>query len=412
MMKARSKQVSTFLPYGRQQIRPQDIDAVTEVLQSPWLTQGPRVPAFEEALATYAGAEHAVACASGTAALHLCMLALGVGEGDLVLTSPNTFLATANCARYVGAEVGFVDIDARTGLMDPQALAAKLETDKNRDIKAVIPVHFAGQPAELAQIFEMTRRHGASVVDDACHAIGADYEADGNRYRLGGNPHADASVFSFHPVKHVATGEGGAVLVGTTELAERLRLFRNHGIRKDNLCYADAAFTSKGDVNPWYYEMSELGFNYRLSDIGAALGMSQLANLDRSMQCRREVAQHYRDCLVQHFGQDSVRPLDVRPGRSHAYHLFVVLIDFDRFGVTRAEVMNRLREDGIGTQVHYIPVHLQPYYRNRYGTKPGDFPQAESYYDRALSLPMYPQLTRDDCVRVVGSLEKALMTEG
>lgn len=397
-----------FLPYGKQHITNEDVQAVVEVLKSDRLTQGPVVPAFENKLAEYVGAPNVVACANGTAALHLAILAAGVGEGDEIVTTPNTFLASANCARYVGAEVHFADIDAATGLMDPQSLAEVLEADHHKKIKVVIPVNFAGQPVDLAHIHTLAEAHGALVVDDACHALGAEYEYEGQTYRLGGSPHADMTIFSFHPVKHVAMGEGGAIATDDNELAERLRRFCNHGMQKEDFVQSEMALSPDGSLNPWYYEMQELGFNYRLTDMQAALGISQLARLPWSLKRRSRIAAFYRQLLSHSFDGDAVRPLTVLPDRKHAYHLFVVLIDFERFGVCRAAVMNCLKEAGIGTQVHYIPIHLQPYYRRRYGTAPGDFPRAEEYYAKALSLPMYPDLTDADCERVVRSLKAAL----
>ena len=350
-----------------------------------------------------------MACSSGTAALHLAMLALDLGPGDEIVTTPITFLATANCARFVGAEVRFVDIDAETGLMSIEALQAVLEADVEHNIKAVLPVHFAGQPVNLPAIYELASEHEIAVVDDACHAIGSWYkDEDEHKFTVGGSPHADMTVFSFHPVKHVAMGEGGAIATRSPELASRLRLYRNHGMRKDNLLRCDLALDSDGVLNPWYYEMHELGFNYRLTDIQAALGKSQLTQLDASLEKRNQLAELYREKIRDTFPDGTVRPLVVLPDIYHAYHLFVVQIEFDKLGVERAEVMKRFRAAGIGTQVHYIPIHLQPYYTNRYNLKYGDFPEAEKYYSRALSLPMYPGLTESDVVRVVENLEYIL----
>jgi len=397
-----------FLPYGRQYITQEDIEAVTSVLQSDWLTQGPSVPAFERELARTVGADHAVACANGTAALHIAMLALGIGPGDEVVTSPNSFLASANCARYVGADVRFVDIDPSTGLMNPALLQKVLREDRKHVIKAVIPVHFAGQPADLPAIYTLAHEHGAKVVDDACHALGASYEFEGRTHRVGSGDHSDMTVFSFHPVKHIAMGEGGAVATNDDELASRLSRYRNHGMQKEDFEYQAMALSPTGETNPWYYEMQDIGFNYRLSDIHAALGLSQLKRLAWSLERRQTLAQHYRKLLGETFSPGGVRPLVLRDGVAHGYHLFTVLIDFDKFGVSRAEVMNELRNRGIGTQVHYIPIHLQPYYRTVCGTKPGDCPSAEAYYESALSLPMYPNLTGDDVNYVVESLRDTL----
>ena len=397
-----------FLPYGRQQIGPEDIASVEQTLHSDWLTQGPRIADFEEALARRVGADFAVACANGTAALHLSMLALGLGHDDAVITTPNTFLADANCARFVGADVLFADIDPNTGLIDPFAVEQHLHQDRDRRIKAVIPVDFAGQPCSLPQLHEIAERFDVAIVDDACHAIGADYEWGGDRIPLGGSPHADLSVFSFHPVKHVAMGEGGAVTTNNADLAERLRLLRNHGMQKDNFNNGDLAFAPDGAPNPWYYEMRELGYNYRVSDMQSALGLSQLNRLDWSLDERRRVAASYARKLQEQFDASMVRPLRLQGDVSHAYHLYVVLIDFEAFGCHRAAVMDGLRQRGIGTQVHYIPIHLQPYYRELYGHHYGDFPGTEAYYRRALSLPMIPDLSEEEIDYVVTSLSEVL----
>ena len=397
-----------FLPYGRQTVTEEDIRSVIEVLHSDWLTQGPTIDRFERRLADAVDAEHAVACASGTAALHLAMLALGIGPGDRIATSPITFMADANCARYVGADVVFVDIDPETACMSPDALADALSADYEHTIKAIVPVNFAGHPADLPEIHKLARMHGASVVSDACHAIGGSYHEGKFEYRLGGSDHADITAFSFHPVKHVAMGEGGALTTSRNDLADRLRVFRNHGIAKDGFVNADMSTAPDGGINPWYHEMQQLGFNYRLSDIHAALGMSQLSRLTRSVARRNQIAARYRRLIAEHFGVGEVVPLTDKPGVTNAYHLFVVQIDFPVFGESRAEVIHQLRGAAIGTQVHYIPIHLQPYYRDLYGTQPGDLPVAEEYYRRALSLPMYPAMTDGDVDRVIERLHAVL----
>jgi len=398
----------SFLPYGQQHITDDDIQAVVEALRSDWLTQGPAVPAFEHALADYADAEECVAVGNGTAALHLAMLALGLGPGDVVITTPNTFVATANCVRMVGAEVRFADIDPATGLIDPNSIARLLERDHDHAIKAIIPVHFAGQPADLPAIYQLADRHGAWVVDDACHALGAAYQHDGAWYRVGGNPHSDLTVLSFHPVKHITTGEGGAILTHHPDLAERLRLFRNHGISRQGFVCPELAVSADGVTNPWYYEMQELGHNYRLTDLQAALGRSQLTRLPQIIERRREIAAAYAGLLQRQFPDGDIRPLATGRQVSHAYHLYVVRIPFERLGISRAAVMNRLRARGVGTQVHYIPVHLHPYYRRLCGTKPGDFPGAEAYYAETLTLPLFPELTGVDIERVMAELASVL----
>lgn len=400
-----------FLPYGRQEITEDDIRAVVGVLRSDWLTQGPAVPAFEDKLADFLGAREAVACANGTAALHLAMLALNITRGDIIVTTPNTFAATANCGRFVGAEVRFADIDAETGLIDPESVARLLAQDTEKKIKAVLPVHFAGQPADLPRIYELAQRHGAQVVDDACHALGATYMYEGQQIQIGNSPHSDLTVFSFHPVKHIAMGEGGAVVTNNRELADRVRLFRNHGISRQEFACPDAAYSSDGIPNPWYYEMTTLGFNYRLTDIQAALGTSQLKRLPDSLVRRRAIAALYRELLNRSFPDNTLRPLAMRPEIGHAYHLFVVHIDFDRLGISRAAVMNRLRARGIGTQVHYIPLHRQPYYRRLQGDAELTLPQAERYYESVLSLPMFPGLSDTDVEQVVFELRAAVMSQ-
>lgn len=398
----------TYLPYGRQEISDEDIQAVVDALKSEFLTQGPAIKYFERALARCVGADHAVACANGTAALHLAVMALGLGPGDAVLTSANTFLADANCARYVGADVAFADIDPFTGLIDVESVDRQLADDSGHHIKVVIPVHFAGQPADLVTIHEMAEKHGAAVVDDACHAIGSTYDHGSDCITIGGSPHSDMTVFSFHPVKHVAMGEGGAVTTSDPELATRLQRFRNHGTQREAFQNTDMALAPDGQPNPWYYEMQEPGYNYRLTDIQAALGTSQLSRLPNSVHRRNQIAGLYQALLAERFDDDRVRPLRVVPGVTHAYHLFVVLIQFGAYGISRADVMSRLRRAGIGTQVHYIPIPLQPYYRRYCGSGPGDFPGAEEYYDQALSLPMYPGLTDMDVERVVDTLHAVL----
>lgn len=398
-----------FLPYGRQHVTEEDIDAVCAVLRSDWLTQGPTVPLFEKRLSTTLGGKPAVACSSGTAALHLSMMALDIGPGDVVVTSPITFLADANCARYLGAEVRFADIDSETACMSPDALERLLSQDFDHRIKVVIPVHFAGQPADLPRIHALAEAHGAVIVDDACHAPGAWYRNGEAHYAIGGSRHSLMTTFSFHPVKHVTMGEGGAVLCEDPRLLERLRMFRNHGMTRDNPVLEDMAFDESGDSNPWYYEMQRLGYNYRVTDIQAALGISQLERLEDSVRKRNQLASHYRRQIQERFPDGSVRPLLFRQGVRHAYHLFVVRIEFGEYGVSRSMVMGRLRDAGIGTQVHYIPVHLQPYYRQLSHSGPGDCPVAEAYYERALTLPLFPQLEETDLDRVLDELSSALM---
>lgn len=378
-----------MIPYGRQSLDDRDLHAVVEVLRSDWLTQGPAIPRFEAALAARCGAAHAVAVNSATAALHIACLALDVGPGDRVWTSPNTFVASANCARYCGAEVDFVDIEPATGNMDAAALARKLAVAEatGRLPKVVIPVHFAGQPCDMEAIATLARAFNFAVIEDASHAVGAD---------LGGHPigcgrWSDITVFSFHPVKIVTTGEGGAALTNAPELARRLARLRTHGIVRD-----PAEMTAPTDA-PWYYEQVELGFNYRITDIQAALGTSQLAKLDAFVARRRAIAAAYGQAL-----SDSALTLPAeRTGRQSSWHLYPVRSQ------GRNELFDRLRQSGIGVQVHYIPVHCQPYYR-RLGFGPGQFPNAEAHGAEELSLPIFPAMTDEQVGQVIDAVRAAL----
>lgn len=409
------RRVSTdkpFLHYGRHNISAADIDAVVDVLRGNWLTQGPDIEKFESRIAQAVSARHVIACSNGTAALHLSLLALGIGPDDIVVTTPITFLADANAARYVGAGVQLVDIDSATGNMSPLKVAELLQGDRDHRIKAIIPVHFAGQPCDLVEIYRLAKNHGASVIEDACHALGAKYPADGQWCHVGCNAHSDLAAFSFHPVKHVACGEGGAVTTASPVLAQKVRKLRSHGIERIDFQHLNLSQDRTGTLNPWYYELHELGYNYRLTDIQAALGASQLDQLQFSIAERQRIAQTYEQLINDTFADRSVTLLGNVSGSNHAYHLAVALIDFESFGVTRAEVMRKLAADEIGTQVHYIPIHYQPYYQRLFKGQTVQLPEAETYYQQALSIPMYPQLTELDCQRVVNALEAALKSKG
>jgi UDP-4-amino-4,6-dideoxy-N-acetyl-beta-L-altrosamine transaminase len=381
-----------FLPYGRQTIEEDDIAAVAQALRGDFLTTGPTVAAFEEAFAAKVGAAHAVACSNGTASLHLAMLALGVGPGDVCIVPSITFLATANCAAYVGADVVFADVDADSGLMTPETLAEALERAGGRPVKAVLPVHLRGDVCDLPGLAALAAEAGAVLVEDAPHALGSAMDFGRGPERVGDCAHGAMASFSFHPVKTIATGEGGMVTTNDAGLAERLRRLRSHGITRPE----------GGD--PWVYEMAEPGFNYRLPDINCALGLSQLAKLDRFTARRRALAGLYAERLAPLAGV--VRPAAGPAWSDPALHLFCVLIDFEALGIGRRVVMERLAAAGVGSQVHYIPVHGQPYWRGRNGDL--DLPGAEAWYRRCLSLPLYPSMTDGDVERVAAALESAL----
>ncbi|NUB10429.1 UDP-4-amino-4,6-dideoxy-N-acetyl-beta-L-altrosamine transaminase [Azospirillum sp. Vi22] len=398
-----------FLPYGRQDVDQADIDAVTAVLRGDWLTQGPTVEAFERALCERTGADHAVSCANGTAALHLATLALGLGPGDAVVVPSVTFLATANAARYVGAEVAFADVDPETGLMGPEQAEAAMERAARAGwrVRALAPVHFAGQTADMAGLGTLAARHGLAVIEDACHAIGSvDVTPDGPPLPVGSGAFGTLTAFSFHPVKTIAAGEGGAVTTNDAELAARLRRFRNHGMEREPAEFEDhgAAFATDGTANPWYYEMAEPGFNYRLTDIHSALALSQLARLECFVERRRHLMDLYAERLAPL--APLVRPAARVPWCRPAWHLCAVRIDFAAAGRTRAQVMADLRARGIGSQVHYIPVHRQPYWQKRCGRL--SLPGADAHYARTLSLPLYPAMADSDVDRVVGALAETL----
>jgi perosamine synthetase len=371
-----------LLPYGRQSVGEDDVAAVTRVLQSDYLTTGPEVDRFEADLAPVAGAHHVVAISNGTAALHAAMYALAIGPGDEVLVPTITFAASANAAVYQGATPVFVDVEPDTLLIDPACAAAKI-TDRT---KAIVAVDYAGQPCDYVALRAVAEQHGLPIIADGCHAIGGAYR---------GTPVgavADLTTFSFHPVKHVTTGEGGAISTDNEAFAKRMRVFRNHGIT-----------TEQGKRSSWTYEMVDLGYNYRLSDIQCALGRNQLKKLPGWIARRQEIAAQY-DRLFAQFPE--ITPLRTREEVSHAYHLYVVQLNLDRLRVGRAEVYAALRAEGIGVNVHYIPVHLHPYYRNQFGTAPGLCPVAEAAYERILSLPMFPAMSDADVEDVRIALRK------
>lgn len=384
-----------MIPYGRQSISEADIDAVAEVLRSDFLTQGPAVPAFEEAVAALCGAKFAVAMNSATSALHVACLALGVGPGDRVWTSPLTFVASSNAALYCGAEVDFVDVDERTYNMSPTALEAKLaEAAESGTLpKVVIPVHLAGQSCEMEAIHSIASQYGVRIIEDASHAIGGSYQGS----QVGNCQFSDIAIFSFHPVKIVTTGEGGMAVTNDAELADRMSLDRSHGIVRD------PKRLQHDDAGPWYYEQQRLGFNYRMTDIAAALGVSQLKNIDGFIHRRREIAAAYDVA----FASLPVTTPWQHPDTNSAWHLYVIRIDRRRTHRSHREIFDALRAAGIGVNLHYIPVYRQPYYREL-GFGQGHCPNAEAYYAEAISLPMYPGLTDEEQQQVVAAVTEAV----
>lgn len=390
------------LPYGRHLIEDDDIAAVVAVLRSDWLTTGPAVAAFEAAFAEAVGARVAVSCNSGTAGLHLAALSLGLGPGDVVAVPSVTFLATATAMVLAGAEVVFTDVDPRTGLMRPEDLEAVLDVP---GLKAVAAVHLAGQCPDMAALSALARSRGLKVIEDACHALGtaSSAKADGEGgWRVGDGSFADMTVFSLHPVKTVAMGEGGVVTTNDSVAGRRLEQLRSHGIERDpaRFRHAGEAFASDGTANPWYYEMHAPGLNYRAPDVTCALGLSQLGKLARFKTRRAELVALY-DRLLAPLAP-AIVPAGRMPGQDPAWHLYVVLADFGGILPERAAIMRALSAAGIGTQVHYIPVHRQPFYRQRYGER--SLPGADGWYSRCLSLPLFPGMDDADAERVVAAL--------
>ncbi len=375
-----------FLPYGRQCIGNDDIAAVVDVLKSDWLTTGPKVGEFEKAFARFTGAEHAVAVSSGTAALHAAMFAIGIGPGDEVIVPSLTFAASANCVVFQQGRPIFCDVQDDALLIDPALIEEKI-TPRTR---AIIAVDYAGQPCHYDELRAIADRHGLVLVADACHAMGATYKA----HRVG--TLADLSTFSFHPVKHITTGEGGMITTDNPDFAKRMRAFRNHGISTDH--------RQRAERGTWYYEMTDLGYNYRITDFQCALGMSQLRNLDSWVARRQEIAAHYDEAFAD---VQVVEPLVCRADRTHAYHLYVIRLKLESLNSDRKAIFAALREAGIGANVHYIPVHLHPFYREHFGTGVGLCPKAEAAYEKILSLPMFPALTNNDVDRITVAVKEA-----
>jgi perosamine synthetase len=376
-----------LLPYGHQWIDEEDIQVVADVLRSDWLTTGPKVGEFERAFADFVGAKEAVAVNSGTAALHAAMYAVGVGPEDEVIVSPMTFASSANCVVFQGGIPVFVDVDPDTLLIDPAQVEAKITPHT----KAIITVDYTGQPCDYDALRAIANRHDLVLVADACHALGGSYK---------GRPIgslADLNAFSFHPVKHITTGEGGMITTDDPELAERMRIFRNHGITTDH--------RQREQQGSWLYEMVDLGYNYRLTDLQCALGISQLRKLSAWVKRRQRIAQRYDEAFAE---MPAVEPLEVRKDVSHAYHLYMIRLDLGQLQVTRAKVFSALRAEGIGVNVHYIPVYLHPFYREQFGTKAGLCPVAEAAYERLITLPIFPQMSDDDADNVIAAVRKVV----
>lgn len=384
-----------MIPYGRQDINAADIDAVIAVLKSDFLTQGPAVPAFEKKVSTYTGAKHALAVNSATSALHIACLALGLGKGDWLWTTPITFVASANCALYCDAKVDFVDIDPRTYNLSPDAFEAKLLKAEQDGVlpKVLVVVHLSGQPCEMQRIRELAQRYDVKVIEDASHAIGGKYQGQ----PIGNCEYSDITVFSFHPVKIITTAEGGMTLTNSDDLAEKMALYRSHGITRD-----PAQMTQQPD-GAWYYQQIELGYNYRMTELQAALGVSQMDRLDEYVASRHRLAARY-DNLLSDF------PITLpwqHPDGYSGLHLYVLRLKLDKITKTHKEVFDALRAEGIGVNLHYIPVHLQPYYQ-RMGFVKGDFPHAERYYEEAISIPMFQTMSDAQQDEVVAAIKKVL----
>ena len=387
---------NTIIPYGKQNISKEDIEEVITALQSDFLTQGPRIKEFEEQFANYIGSKYAVAVSNGTAALHLSALALSVKPGDKVITSSLTFSASANCIRYCGGEVVFVDIDPTNFLIDLNKVKALLENAPKGTYNGIIPIDFAGRPVNLERLKKISDEYGLWIIEDACHAPGAGFlDSKGEFQKSGNGKFADLAIFSFHPVKHIATGEGGMVTTNSAELYNKLLSLRSHGITRDQSKFQNSIIQAGGNgsdtIYPgWYMEMQELGYNYRITDFQCALGISQLKRADDGLKKRKEIAQKY-DLAFQEVLNVKGPSLEVDPNfiDKHAYHLYVILVE-DRLGL-----YNHLKENGIFAQIHYYPVHLMPYYRT-FGWKENDLPFVEEYYSKCISLPMYPSLTDEE----------------
>ena len=379
-----SSKKKSFIPYGHQWIDEEDIASVVEVLRSDWITQGPKVDEFERKVAEYCGAKYAVAVSSGTAALHAACVIAGISEGDEVITTPITFLATANAVVFCGGKPVFADIEEDTLTIDPKEIRNRLSVKT----KAILPVDFAGHPAELDDIRDIANEIGLVVIEDAAHALGAKYK--GRRVGI----LSDMTILSFHPVKHITTGEGGMILTNSQEFYEKLKIFRHHGVVRDNL-----------DKDSWYYEIHNLGHNFRITDFQCALGLSQMNKLDQFIQRRREIAARYNEAFAEM--EEIITPVE-QENVEAVYHIYVIQLRTEKLKVGRREIFEALRAENIGVNVHYLPVHLHPYYQREFGYKKGDYPKAEGYYERTITLPIFPKMSNEDVEYVIGTVKKVI----
>lgn len=381
------------VPYSKQSLSASDIEAVQEVLTSDFITQGPKIGEFERAFASYCGAKYAVAVSSGTAALHLAVQAAGLNKGEEAITTPITFLATANAILYVGARPVFADIDCETANIDP----ASVERCITKKTKVIIPVDFAGLPCQMRAIHNIAMQHGLTVIEDASHALGGEYDRD--RYKVGSCTFSDLTIFSFHPVKHITTGEGGCITTNNKTYYEKLKALRSHGVYKEGACMKR--------FGPWYYEMKELGFNYRITDFQCALGMKQLERLDQFLTQRTQIAHQYNEAFAD-FGAYLRIPAQRIKNEKHAWHLYLLRLKLRRPAKVRRSLFEHLKANGINVQVHYIPIYWQPYYRNLFNSKKVYCPNTERYYSEVLSLPLFPELGRETLYRIIGLVKDFL----
>jgi UDP-4-amino-4,6-dideoxy-N-acetyl-beta-L-altrosamine transaminase len=387
-------ELTGFIPYGRQSIEQDDVKAVVEVLRSDFLTQGPRIKEFEDAICRYTGAKYAVAVSSGTAALHIAALAAGIKKGDEVITSPITFAASANCVLYCGGKPVFADIQPDTININPEEIKKQI----TRKTKAIIPVHFAGYPCDLQEIRCIAERHNLVVIEDACHALGAEYKCNGKWFKVGSCKHSDMTVFSFHPVKHITTGEGGAITTNSKKLYEKLKALKNHGM------YKGSVTAQKG---PWYYEIRELGFNYRITDFQCALGITQLNKINGFLERRRDLADRYNRTFSD-LSDFVGTPYYADKTKKHAWHLYVLRLKSKSLRQDKKRIFEKLRAQGIGVQVHYIPVFYHPYYKKTLRCSAGDFPNSIRYYKEAMSIPLYECLSNTEQEKVIEVIKAVL----